>query len=60
MKKEYIKPQMEVVKIAQQSIICTSTIDKIVSSGVFEEEILPGTGQGRAPQFDDLEQYFTE
>ena len=55
MKKQYMKPSMEVVEIrnsAEPIFVCTSS----VSGNVFDGDITGSSEPGRAPEFDEMQE----
>lgn len=54
MKKEYMKPSMEVIEIKNGCQILAGSVAN-ASGNVFEGEVTGGSGQGRAPEFQEMQ-----
>ena len=55
-KKEYQKPTMNVVKIQQTQMLCSSVTGTSNNAGI-NEDILPGSGPARARSFGGFDDW---
>ena len=57
MKKEYMKPTMNVVKIRQAQMICTSQVERAANNAGLNENIGSGNGDARSRSFDGFDDF---
>ena len=55
MKKEYMKPSMEAIKIINKWQILAGSVTNANSDGVFDPNVTGGSGDARSPEFEEMQ-----